>query len=397
MRSQYILFLLLGLDALILCLQIPQISISYAETQIVYGEFSFLKMLVNFGIALFGHNDFGLRFMMIFFHIASNILLYLISFRYIDEEKDRLWLLAFFMLLPGVVSSALIVNSAGVIIFGLLLFLYIAPKVSTQVVIALLTVLAVVDHGFVYLLFAYTVYTYVKKKYLQSMYSVLLIGLNIALYGIDLYGAPKGHFLDTIGVYSAIFSPIVFIYIIYSLYRKFLSKETDLLWYIATIPFVYSMIISFRQQMALEYYAPYLVISLPLAARVFISSYRVRLRQFRKGYKFAFMIAFAFVSINALGVLFNKELYLVLETPRQHFAYDMHIAKELAQTLKNKGIYCLQSDTKMTPRLHFYNVKYCKQYELLPMQQCSAGDENVTIRYVGVPVYQACVTKIHNR
>ena len=397
MSLQPILFLLLGIDALVLFLQIPQISISYAETKIVYGDFSFLKLLVNFGITLFGHNDFGLRFMMIFFHIASNILLYRISSRYIKEEKNRLWILALFMLLPGVVSSALVVNSAGVLIFGLLLFIYMAPKMDTSMLMIFLAILAVIDHGFLYLLCTYTIFTLVKKNYLFSLYTVFLVGINIFIYGIDLYGAPKGHFLDTIGVYSAIFSPIIFIYIIYSLYRKFLSKETDLLWHIATIPFLYSLIISFRQQMALEYYAPYLLVSLPLAAQVFISSYRVRLRQFRKGYKFAFILAFTFVSTNALGVLFNKGLYLILKDPQQHFAYDMHIAKDLAESLKSKGIRCVDSEKKMTPRLQFYNIASCPEYTLLPQSECSKKDINVTIRYVGVPVYQTCVTKVHNK
>ena len=125
MRQRYILFLLLGIDALILFFQTTELSISTYEANILYSSFSFLQLITNLSLNLFGHNDFGLRFFMILFHFSSIILLYLISSRYLKCEKDRLWLILVFILLPGSISSALQINSAGLLIFGLFLFIYV--------------------------------------------------------------------------------------------------------------------------------------------------------------------------------------------------------------------------------------------------------------------------------
>ena len=56
MISKYILFLILGIDALILFFQTSQVSISYSEAQLLYGDFSFLQLLIKSSISVFGQN-----------------------------------------------------------------------------------------------------------------------------------------------------------------------------------------------------------------------------------------------------------------------------------------------------------------------------------------------------
>ena len=124
MKYKIILSLLLGLDALILFFQTTQIAISPSEASLLYGNNSFLQLLVTFSLKIFGQNDFGLRFVMISFHLFSAWLLYELSAKYLTLERNRLWLVIIFILLPGVLSSALVLSHAGLIIFGL--FLYIS-------------------------------------------------------------------------------------------------------------------------------------------------------------------------------------------------------------------------------------------------------------------------------
>jgi hypothetical protein len=45
------------------------------------------------------------------------------------------------------------------------------------------------------------------------------------MYSFDTGGKPKGYFLDALGVYAAIFSPLLFLYFIYSMYRILIKEE----------------------------------------------------------------------------------------------------------------------------------------------------------------------------
>lgn len=396
MNPRYILFLILGIDAVILFLETSNISISYDESLILYGSPSVLQYVTKASLALFGHNDYGLRFGMLLLHLTSVVLMYLISRRYIKQERNRLWLVLVFVLLPGVVSSAVIINSAGFVLFGLLLYIYIAQKSSLQVQLALLTLYSFLDFGFSYLFLGLAIYYAVNKQRAIGIYLIALYILSGSLYGFDMIGTPKGHFLDTIGVYSAVFTPIIFIYLFYALYRRYLTSKIDKLWYIASTALILSLLLSFRQRIEIEYFAPYLIVALPLAAQSFISSYNVRLKQFRTKYKLVFVLSFVFLIFNTFIVFFNKELYLIIKNPKQHFAYDMYIAKDLAKELQSKHISCVVTDKKMQSRLKFYDVSKCDNNVLKEIDLSSKRAANVTISYKNKILYKANVTNLNN-
>jgi len=397
MNSRFIFFLLLGLDALILFIETSHISISYNEALLLYGNFSFLQQITNIFIAIFGSNDLGLRFAMILFHLMSVVLMYLISKRYLHSDRNRLWLVLIFILLPGVVSSALIVNHAGIIIFGLLLYIYLSDIFELKYTNILLFIYAIIDPGFAYLFVGLTIYyLYVKNK-LMAFFNAFLYILAINIYTIQIDGMPRGHFLDVLGIYSAIFTPIIFVYIFYVLYKRYLSDNINKLWFISTTALLISLILSFRQRIDIEVFAPYLIISLPLAAQTFVSSYRVRLKEHRKNYRLLFVISVILLLLNTLVVFFNRELYLVIENPKKHFAYDMHIAKELSKILKSRDINCVKSDYKMQLRLKFYGIKECSLYTLKEIPLSDTGLNNVTISYRNKDIYKANVTKINNK
>lgn len=395
MSIRNIFFLIIGLDALWLVLQINELSISYNEAEILNGNFSFLQLFINSSIMFFGQNDFALRLPMIFLHILSAILLYNISKNYIKVQRNRLWLLLVFILLPGVISSAIIVNSAGLILFGLLLFVYIYKNYPIKYSYLLLFIYMLLDGGFVVLFMALAFYSLYKKDKKFFLFNLLMFLSSLFIYGINTHGSPKGYFLDSIGIYAAIFSPIIFIYLFYTLYRKYLTKEFDLLWFISTVVLLFSLLLSFRQRVPLEYFAPYVMLSLPLVAQTFEHSYRVRLSMFRKNYRLAFIIALSLLLLNSSAVFFNKYLYYVVEKPKKHFSYKMHVAKELAQKLKNRSIDCVQTNTKMSSRLEFYGVTKCNNYLLEEISADSIKEDSVTISYKNRVVYSADVTKIN--
>jgi hypothetical protein len=395
MNNRYILFLILGLDAIILILQTGELSISYYEASLLYGEFSALQTIIKTSIYFFGQNDFALRFPMIFFHFMSVLLLFKISKKYLKNERNRVWLILIFILLPGVMSSALIVNSAGFVLFGLLLFVYMYENYSDKILYPLLTIYLFINEGFIYLFLALTFFSLYKKEKLFFIFNLILFLISLFLYGIDTHGTPKGYFLDSIAIYAAIFTPIVFIYLFYVLYKRYLTKEIDILWFISTVVFIFSLLLSFRQRVNIEHFAPYLLLSLPLMAQTFEHSYRVRLNQFRKNYKIIFIVSLSLLFINSSVVFFNQYLYIIIQKPKKHFSYKMHVAKELAKELKNRDINCVTTDEKMSERLKFYGVTQCNKNILRQDVLETKNSKNVTISYKNRVVYSTSVTKIN--
>jgi len=397
MSSKYILFLMLGIDAIILLFQTTQLSISSKELSILYGDNSFLKQLINSSLQTFSYNDFALRVPMITLHLFSAVLLYQITKHYILIKRDRLWVVLLFILLPGVMSSAIIVNSAGVIIFGLILFLYIYKNFDEKYSYIPLIIFTFLEKDFFYLFASLIIFSiYTKNSRFLILNSILFLG-SIFIYHISISGSPSGHFLDTIAIYATVFSPIIFIYTIYVFYKKYLLKELDILWFIASPIFIYSLLLSFRQKIEIEHFAPYVIVALPLVAQTFINSYRVRLKIFRKSYRNIFIFTFTLLFIHSFIIFFNKEFYSLIENPKKHFAYKMHIAKDLAQKLKAKGIYCVDTKQKMAQRLNFYGISKCKENRLQEIPLNDLQKSSVTVSYAKSIVYRANVTKINNR
>ncbi len=398
MNQKYILPLLLAIDICILLFEASLLSVSYSEAHTYFGYHGVVGWLSHLFVPLFGENDIAIRLPMILLHVGSVLLLYRISKEYLKEERERLILLIVYMMLPGVISAALLVNPTGFVIFALFLFVYLFLKYDEGVVIyGVLGLYTLLDHTFFYLFLGLFFYALYKKRYFFAFYTFFLMGVSLYLFGTDIGGYPTGHFLDALAVYSAIFSPIVFIYIVYVLYRRFLTKKMDIVWFISTTALLFSLLLSLRQRVHLEFYAPYLLLALPLAAQTFASSYRVRLPRFRRGYKLIFNLALLFLTINFLLVLANRYIYLVLDVPKKHFAYDNNIAKELAQNLKKMNILCVRTDYKMQLRLHFYGIDACDFYRLDAISQSDTQSKSVTVSYISKPVYSAYVTKVNNK
>ena len=390
MKYRIILLAIISIDVLILLFQTSTISISAHEADLIYGSLSFIQVLERVSLIIL-----ALRLPMIILHILSTILLYVISKDYIEDYKNRIWLVLVFILVPGVVSSALLVDSAGFIIFGLLLFIYIFNRYSIIYSYILLLLFSLLDGGFIYLFLSLIFYSMYTKNRDFLFFNFATFIISFVLYGIKTAGAPEGYFLDTLGLYSAVFTPIVFIYIFYILYRRFLSKNIDLLWFIATTPLLVSLLLSFRQNIYIEDFAPYLIVALPLAAQTFYSSYRIRLKMFRTKYKVIFTLSILFLLLNFFVVFFNRELYLFIENPSKHFARKMHIAKELSIELKNRDIACVDTKRNMELRLRFYGIGNCKENILRETEIKSDDIEYVTISYKYRDIYNASVTKLN--
>jgi len=394
MRTTVLLFLLILLHTALLIFQIGALSIGYNEAIILYKESSLLHYYIQFFVNNFPHSDLALRLPMIVLHIIAFFLLYNISRFYLAKATDRLWLMLIYVLLPGITSAALVVDPAGLKIVLTFLFVFLFLRYGAYAY-TLLPLYVWIDPTFFPLFVSVMVYGIIKKKHMVTLLGAVLSTVAYGRAGLNIGGFPHGHFLDALGIYAAIFSPIVFLYLFYVMYRRFITNERDLLWLIGTVAFVISLILSFRQRVEVQSFAPFLMLILPLAGQTFLHTYRIRLRMFRGRYQFLFYTALAILVLNTLAVFFNQHLYRFLKDPTRHFSYPMHVVKDLAQELRHQKISCLHADDERTQlRLRFYGIGECRKVRL--DEHLKENGSKVTISYNSIPIQVFYVTKIHN-
>ena len=372
---------LLLIHVVVLLFLVDTYSISAKEASVYFSEqVNTLSIITNFSTSIFGQNDYALRVPFIIFYAGSAILLYLLTDDYFKCQRDRLISISIFMLLPGVNSAALLVNESIIVIFSILLYLYLY-KLKEKEYYILLVLFLFIDNSFAILFLALFFYSLHKKDNTLLMVSLTLFGLSMTIYGFDMHGSPRGYLLDTFAIYATIFSPVLFLYFFYSLYRIGIKWEKDLYWYIAMTALGLSLIFSLRQKIAIDDFAPFVVIAIPLMVRLFIHSLKVRLKEFRNTHYFMLRVSLAVLVVSYLFLVFNKTLYLYIQDSSNHVAEEHYIVKELAEELKKLDIKNLKTDNKkLALRLQFYGINYDKNI-LLSNKKYNKNDMVVYIKY----------------
>ncbi|MEA3315266.1 MAG: hypothetical protein U9Q30_05365 [Campylobacterota bacterium] len=359
-RYDYSFIILLLSHTIILFYTSTQFSISYSEADIFFNQNNILHHITNFFTNNFGRDDFILRLPFILFYIASSILMYLFTKHYFKHKIDSLISVAIFMMLPGVNSAGLLINNSIIVIFCLLLYLYIYKK-QYKIHYLLLILFLFIDNSFSLLYLSLIIFSFRKKDKILLIVSSILFLISLYFYPFLIGGHPKSYLVDTLGAYSSIFSPFLFIYFIYAVYRIGIKLDKNLNWYIASITLVLSLILSLRQKIAIEDFAPFVIVAIPDMVRLFMFSLRVRLKQFRKIHYILVSFIIFTLSLNLLVLILNQHFYIFIENPKNYFAYKYHIAKELSQKLKKLNISDVNiDDKKMQLRLKYYGINNSK-------------------------------------
>ena len=369
------------------------LSISYKEALNVFVNNSVLSLITNTSIYILGQNDLALRLPFILFYAFSIIIMYKITENYFKYEKDRYISIIVFMILPGVLSASLLVNSAIVIIFFTLLYLYYYHKYNKHSYLLLLLFLFI-DNSFAVLYLALFFYS-LKNKDTKLIYiSLILFSLSMYIYGFSTGGKPRGFLVDTFAIYATVFSPFLFLYFLYTMYRSWIKDERTLIWYISITALLLSLIFSFRQRIYIEDFAPYVVISLPYMLKTFFHAYRVRLKEFRTNYNILAFLVVLMLSINVVLTFVNKPLYLILPNANKHFVYQYHFIKELVEELSARGINSVTTDDEeLSLRLRFYHIQKGDDY-FLTLKNYDYPSERISIKYYGKEVFVAYLIKL---
>ena len=199
------------------------------------------------------------------------------------------------------------------------------------------------------------------------------------MFGIDVSGKPSGKFLDVIGSLALLYSPPLFIYYIYTLYRSFTKEKKNLLLYVSVCSLVVGILLSIRQNVDKEIFLFMSLCGIPLMIKQFLSDIRVRLPMFQNSYKNRFLIVLVFLVLEASMLILSKYLYLIVENPNTTFLNSFYIAKEISLQLKERNISKVKINNKaMQKRLEFYGIKYGGQ----PLKKVHKNG-NIIIEYHG--------------
>lgn len=375
------LVLLLAAFVAVLLFVANGLSISYKEALIFYEGKGLLHYLIQGSTYLFGQNSISLRLPSIILYVASVILMYQMTHNYFKNDNDRLISILIFMFLPGIVGASLLVNNSIVVIFCTILYLY-RYKVTGNHNFYLLAIFLFIDNSFAILFLALFFYALQNRQNNLFIISLILFGLSMYIYGFEASGKPRSHFLDLFAIYASVFSPLIFLYFFYSMYRVGIKGNKSIFWYISVTALVFSFLFSFRQKIYIEDFAPFVIVTIPVMMKLFFHSLRVRLSVFRHKHYLLSYISVCILMVNVLIILFNKPIYLLLKDEKNHFAYNYHFAKEIADVLKENHITAItSSNEELNLRLKYYGIQENK-YNFISLDKLNHYDKKFHITYL---------------
>ncbi|MGP1580872.1 MAG: glycosyltransferase family 39 protein [Wolinella sp.] len=357
-------FIILLLSVLSLLWMNRYLSVSIYEARIYLQE-GLVSWFSHLFVPIFGSNNLGIKLPFILLHLFNLALFYEVSRHTLKRPVDSLFSVGIFALLPGVNASALFISNSALVMSITLLVCYWHLKFRTIPYWVLVGAIFIDSNAMAILFLALFFYAMKRRDNTLLLFALFAFAMNMYLTGIEVGGRPRGHFLDTLGIFALLFSPFLFLYFVYSLYRILVKEEKTLLWYIAFVALFFTLLLSIRQKIEIQEHAPLVLIGLPLVVKVFFEGLRVRLPRFRKSYRVWFVIAVSALFIHWLILMTHPLFYRFLKNPREHFAYGFHIANELAEALKARGITKIKlKDETMMERLAVYGIERGGKVEL---------------------------------
>ena len=172
-------FLICLVDCIFLLYTANSLSISYSEAEIFFNKQNFLSHVLNLSVQIFGQTDLALRSVMIAFHVISVVLMYKISKFYIKLEFDRLIAVLLFILLPGTLASALIVNNAGLCVMLALLCIYFFHVKNKILFVVFFCLSFFIDGDFLIFYAGFFIFSLYKRRPPLAWLSAILFLLTL--------------------------------------------------------------------------------------------------------------------------------------------------------------------------------------------------------------------------
>lgn len=306
---------------------------------------------------------FGLRLFFIIIGFISILLYFQMSRVYMSKKSDVYLSTAIYMLLPGIITALVLANISIVVIPLVLLYILAYSREWFWPQALLMFFIFLIHDASVIFFVAILLYALIHKKITLTLLSGFFLSLFIWIdRGVEIGGRPSGHFADMFGLYAALFSPLVFIYFFYTMYRILLREDKNILWYISFVALLASLILSVRQRIIVTDFAPYVIISVVLMLDTFNKSLRIRLPEYQKWYRVGFYIVISVLMITSLTTIFHKALFSLMKNPKKHFAARIYEPYWLSSRLKKQNIECYDApNIRIANQLYFYGIKQCQK------------------------------------
>jgi MFS family permease len=341
--------------------------ISPHEAKLFFSDYGLVATPMHAGHLLlngYGFGQFlGIRIFFLLIGLLSIFLYYYVARIYLEREDDRRLATAIYMLLPGIITALTLANISILVIPVVLLFLLAYDRGWLWAQALLMLILFVIhDASIVFFISIFLYATLRKKRSLMALSGFFLILSAVTLRGVAIGGRPAGYFPDLFGLYAALFSPLLFIYFFYTMYRILLREEKNILWYISFFALIGSLLLSVRQRVNLTDFAPYVVISVVLMLDTYYKSLRIRLPEYRRRYRLGFALVMSVLVLSSLTIVFHKAFFSLMPNPKKHFAAKLYEPYWLAEKLKKEGVNCYDIfDSRVTTQLRFYGIESCKK------------------------------------
>jgi len=312
MKKQHLFFILFIYVSAVFYLATTT-PLSPHEAKIFYNSNDIVSTFMHWGDYVIG-GFLGLRIFSIFFGFLSISLFYELSRRYFPQRSDAYLATTIFMFLPGILTATTLVNVAIIVLPLVLYFVLMYERNSFWSLPFVMLALFFIHEASIIFFAALLLYGLVHKDKKLSIFSAtFLIAFVYLAKGIEIGGGPSGHFVEIFGLYATVFSPLLFLYFFYAMYRILLREEKTLLWYISFTALSFSLLLSIRQRVYITDFAPYVTIAIVLMLDVFNNSVRVRLPEFQKRYKRAFYAVIAFLGLSVFIIIFHQLFFFVLK------------------------------------------------------------------------------------
>ncbi len=337
--------------------------ISPHEANTFYTSTDIVFTLMHWGDDLLG-GFIGIRIFFVLLGFLTVILFYEMCRRYFPKREDAYTATAIFMFLPGILSATIFANVTILVLPLVLFFVLMYERQSYWSLPIVMLALFFIHEASIIFFVALFFYALVHKdKKLGITSAAFLLAFIYLAKGIEIGGIPSGHFADIFGLYATVFSPLLFLYFFYAMYRILLREKKRLLWYISFTALAFSLVLSIRQRVYITDFAPYVMISIVLMLDVFNHSIRVRLPEFQKHYMRGFYAVVLFLALSVLLIVSHKLSYELMNNPDKHFAKRIYKPYYLAQSLKEEGKECYDvSSRRERYQLRFYDIQSCATY-----------------------------------
>jgi hypothetical protein len=318
----------------------------------------FVSKLMHEGHELFG-GFLGFRLYFMMMGVLTVILFYVMSKCYFSKQSDSYTATTIFMFLPGMLTASTLANIAIVIFPFVLLFVVLYLYGYKWLLLLSMLPLYFLHEASIVFFIAILLYAIVNKAYEIGILSFAFIVTIILLKGgIAVDMKPSGHFMEIFGLYGTLFSPLLFIFFFYALYRTLLGESKHIVWYIGSVALFVSLILSIRQRIVITDFAPYMLVATVVMLQVYHNSLRVRLPLFQKGYKLGYTVVILVLVVSSLTIVFHRPFYTLY--PNTHFAKRVYAPYTLAKELQAKNIPCYDAPKRLRYQLQFYGIEACQ-------------------------------------